>query len=87
MQVGSTGFINVSKEKFNGKTVVCESFIDNKTGYTMKYYFDGETLIGIERIHPKKVDEIIYVEKVNNSVKDSMFTPPKIAVSLDEWLG
>lgn len=93
LQVGEHGFVTVTHETFNKKSVICESFLDNKTGYTMKYYFDGETLVGIERIHPKKVDETIYIDKISNSVKDSFFEPPKptlippkAVVSLDEWL-
>ncbi len=93
MQIGDVGFVTVSREKFNGKSVICESFLNSKTGYTMRYYFDGETLVGLERIHPKKADEVIYVEKISNSVKDSMFDPPKSTLippkpvlSLDEWL-
>ena len=93
MQVGTTGNITVTKEKFNGKTVICEGYNDSKTGYTLKYYFDGDTLIGIERIHSKKPDEVIYVQSVSNSVKDSIFDPPKTTLlnpkpvlSLDEWL-
>ncbi len=76
MQIGEIGFVTVSRDTFNGKSVICESFIDSKTGYTMKYYFDGETMIGLERIHPKKADEIIYVEKISNTVSDSLFNRP-----------
>jgi hypothetical protein len=93
MQIGEIGDITATKTTFNKKSVICESFYDSKTGYTMKYYFDGETLVGIERTHPKKVDEIIYVEEVSNTVKDSIFDPPKwtiltpkAVISLDEWL-
>ena len=93
MQIGEVGFVTVSREKFNGKSVICESFLNSKTGYTMRYYFDGETLVGFERLHPKKADEIIYVETVSNTVKDTMFDPPKSTLippkpvlSLDEWL-
>ena len=93
MQIGDVGFVTVSRETFNGKSVICESFLNSKTGYTMRYYFDGETLVGLERLHPKKADEVIYVEKVSNTVKDTMFDPPKSTViplkpvlSLDEWL-
>ena len=76
MQIGNIGFVTVSRDTFNGKSVICESFVESKTGYTMKYYFDGETLVGIERIHPKKADEVIYVEKVSNSVSDKLFNRP-----------
>lgn len=85
MQIGDVGFITVSRDTFNGKSVICESFIDSVTGYTMKYYFDGETLVGIKRTHPKKADEIIYVEKISNSVNDKIFNKPKVAISLDEF--
>ena len=93
MRIGETGFINVSRTKFNGKSVICESYLDSKTGYTMKYYFNDETLVGIERTHPKKSGEVIYVQEVTNNVKNSIFeqpkptlVPPKAVVSLDEWL-
>ena len=80
MQIGDHGYVTVSRETFDGKSVICESFLDNSTGYTVKYYFDGETLIGIKRTHPKKDAETIYVEKVSNSVKDSLFTKPVAAI-------
>jgi hypothetical protein len=80
MQIGDHGYVTVSRETFDGKSVICESFLDNSTGYTVKYYFDGETLIGIKRTHPKKDAETIYVDKVNNSVKDSIFNKPLVAV-------
>jgi hypothetical protein len=80
MQIGDHGYVTVSRDTFDGKSVICESFLDNSTGYTVKYYFDGETLIGIKRTHPKKDAETIYVEKVSNSVKDSIFNKPLAAV-------
>ncbi len=82
MRIGDVGFISVSKDNFNGKSVICESFVDSKTGYTMKYYFEDETLVGIERTHPKKSDEIIYIETISNSVSDSYFKRPALAIPM-----
>ena len=83
IKVGDTGFISVGKEKFDGKNVIYESYIDNKTGYTVKYYFDSkDNLIGIKKTHPKKVDEVIYVEEVSNTVSDKLFNKPIAAVPI-----
>ena len=81
IRVGETGFISVSKARFNGKDVICESFLDTANGFTVKYYFDSsDTLVGIERTHPRKADEIIYVEKISNTVSDKTFNRPANAV-------
>lgn len=83
IRVGDTGFINVSRTKFDGKNVVCESYLDTKTGYTVKYYFDSnDTLIGIEKTHPKKSDEVIYIQEISNSVSDKIFNKPIAAVPI-----
>ena len=86
IKIGDYGFVTVSRETFNGKSVICESYLDSASNYTMKYYFDGETLVGIERLHPKKADEVIYVEKISNSVSDSLFTKPLFGVPIDEFM-
>ena len=81
IRVGETGFISVSKARFNGKDVICESFLDTANGFTVKYYFDSsDTLVGIERTHPRKADEIIYVEKISNTVSDKTFNRPANAI-------
>ena len=83
IKIGDTGFISVSKSRFDGKDVICESFIDSKTGYTMKYYFDSnDVLVGIEKTHPKKADEIIYVEEISNTVADKIFNKPIAAIPI-----
>lgn len=85
LQIGDVGDVIVTRTKFNNKSVIKESFYDSKTGYTMNYYFDGETLVGIIKQHPKKVDETIYVEEVSNTVSDDYFEKPKGGISLDAF--
>lgn len=75
MKIKNTGFITVSEEKFNGKSVICESYRDIKNGVTNKYYFDGETLIGIEKKYNSK-STITYVEAVSNTFDESILKRP-----------
>ena len=82
IRIKNIGDVSVTIAKFNGKSVIKESFYDSQTGYTMNYYFDGETLVGIKKEHPKKVDEIIYVDKISNTVSNSIFNRPLFAIPL-----
>ena len=85
IRIKDVGDITVSRTQFNGKSVIKESYYDTKTGYTMNYYFENDTLVGIIKQHPKKVDEIIYVDKISNTVSDSYFEKPKGAISMDAF--
>ena len=77
MKVQNLGsFINVSEEVFDGKKVICESYIDTKYGFIVKYYFDGETLVGIEKFYKNESKQIIYVHEVKNTVSDSLLARP-----------
>lgn len=82
IKINNVGNITVSKATFNGKSVIKESFYDSKTGYTMNYYFNGDTMVGIKKEHPTKVDEVIYVDEISNTVDDKIFEKPSIAFPL-----
>ncbi len=82
IRIKNVGDISVSRTTFNGKSVIKESFYDSKTGYTMNYYFNGETMVGIKKEHPKKVDEVIYIDEISNTVNDDLFDKPLIALPL-----
>ena len=83
LKIKYVGDITVSKANFNGKSVIKESFYNPLNGYTMSYYFDDETLVGIVKEHPRKVTDTIYVEKISNTVSDSYFEKPKGAIPMD----
>ena len=83
LKIKYVGDITVTKDKFNGKSVIKESFYNSLNGYTMSYYFDDETLVGIVKEHPRKVTDTIYVEKISNTVSDSYFEKPKGAIPMD----
>ncbi len=77
MKVQNLGsFISVSEDTFNGKKVICESYIDSKYGFIVKYYFDGETMVGLEKIYNNKSSQIIYVDKISTTVSDSLLKRP-----------
>lgn len=76
VKIKDVGDITVEKTEFNSETVIKESYYNTETGYTMNYYFDDETLIGIKKEHQIKVDEIFYVHKVGNTVADEIFNRP-----------
>ena len=82
IKIGTIGDVQVSKTVFNGQQVIKESYYDSKTGYTMNYYFNGETLVGIKKEHPTKTDELIYVEAISNTVDDNLFKKPSVAVPI-----
>ena len=84
IKIKNVGEISVTRTKFDGKSVFKESYYDAKTGYTMNYYFDGDVLVGIKKEHPTKVDEIIYVEEISNTVPKNIFTKPS-GISLDAF--
>ena len=84
IKIKNVGEISVTRTKFDGKSVFKESYYDAKTGYTMNYYFDGDVLVGIKKEHPTKVDEIIYVEEISNTVPKNIFTKPG-GISLDAF--
>ncbi len=72
--VGS--FITVSETIFNGKPVICESYRDTKYGYIVKYYFDGDKMVGIEKIHNNVTKQVIYVNEINTTVPDTLLQRP-----------
>ncbi len=77
MKVQNLGsFISVSEDTFNGKKVICESYIDSKYGFIVKYYFDGETMVGLEKIYNNKSSQVIYVDKISTTVSDSLLKRP-----------
>ncbi len=75
MKIKNLGFVTVSEEKFNGKNAICESYRDNSTNIINKYYFDGETLIGIEKKYGS-TSTMIYVDTISNTVDDSLLKRP-----------
>lgn len=75
MKIKNLGFVNISEEKFNGKNVICESYRDNSTGIINKYYFEGETLIGIEKVYGS-THTTIYVDTISNTFDESILKRP-----------
>ena len=88
MTIKNVGTITVGKDIFDGKTVICESFVDTKTGDTKKYYFDNDKLIGIDTIYKNEklgTDRIV-VHDVSNSASKSLFNQPWPNIKMPEGL-
>ena len=77
IEIKNVGDITVTQEVFDGKTVICESYIDTQNGHTMKYYFYGDVLIGSEDISKNGNVDLVRISDITTSVSDSYFTRPK----------
>lgn len=82
MKIPDADVINVTKDVFDGKTVVCESFTDTSDAGTMKYYFLADSLIGFEKIIGDKTIETVRVQKISNSVSDKLFERPLFYIDI-----
>ena len=82
MQIGETGNITVSRTTFNGQSVIKESFYESSTGFTVNCYFNGDKIVGLERTHLQKADELIYIETVTNSVDSDLLSRPKLYIDI-----
>ena len=77
MKVQNMGnFVTVTETTFNGKNVICEGYIDSKYGYIVKYYFDGATLVGLEKVYKNETKQVIYVDEVRTTVDDKLLQRP-----------
>ncbi len=77
MKIENVGsFITVTETTFNGKNVICEGYIDSKYGYIVKYYFDGATLVGLEKVYKNQTRQVIYVDEVRTTVDDKLLQRP-----------
>ena len=79
MKIENMGsFITVTETTFNGKNVICEGYIDSKYGYIVKYYFDGATLVGLEKVYKNQTRQVIYVDEVRTTVDDKLLQRPTV---------
>lgn len=78
MQVNIDGEVKAEKTKFNGKSVVSESYTESKTGAVMTYYFDNDSLVGIKKQYSESESETVVVKAVNNVAYDLYFN--KVAI-------
>ncbi len=79
MKIENVGnFITVTETTFNGKNVICEGYIDSKYGYIVKYYFDGATLVGLEKVYKNQTRQVIYVDEVRTTVDDKLLQRPTV---------
>ncbi len=69
--------ITVSKVSIDGKELICESYVSKKDGETVKYFFDGETLVRRDDISKDGTVNSIFISKLTNEVSDSLFEIPK----------
>ena len=83
--------ITVSKVSIDGKELICESYVSEKDGATIKYFFDGETLVRRDDVDKDGKVNSLYISKLTNEVPDSLFEIPKnyryLNMSLLEKLG
>lgn len=83
--------ITVSKVSIDGKELICESYVSEKDGATVKYFFDGETLVRRDEVKKDGTVDSLYISKLTNEVPDSLFEIPKnyryLNMSLLEKLG
>ena len=88
MTIKNVGNIIVSEDYFNGKTVICERYIDTVTGDTYKYYFDNDTLVGIETYYKneKLGSDTIIVHSITNNVDSNLFKQPSSKINIPEGL-
>ena len=83
--------ITVSKVSIDGKELICESYVSEKDGATVKYFFDGETLVRRDDVDKNGKVNSLYISKLTSEVPDSLFEIPKnyryLNMSLLEKLG
>lgn len=77
LSIQNVGKITVSQEKFDGKTVIAESYTDTVTGHKMKFYFYSDVLIGCETTYKDGSVDTIRVSGITTTVSDKYFTRPK----------
>ena len=77
MSIKNVGEITVSQEVFDGKIVICESYIDTETGLLMKYYFYSDVLIASETVYKSGKSDVVRVSDITTTVSDQVFTRPK----------
>lgn len=75
--------IDTSDVEIGGKILCCESFIRASDGATMKYYFDGETLVRIDSLLTNGETQSTYVSKITSQVDDSLFKIPSGYLYMD----
>lgn len=68
--------ITVSKVSAGNKTLICESYKD-KDGTTVKYYFDGETLVRRDNVNNDGTVDSTFISRITTDVPDSLFEIPK----------
>lgn len=83
--------ITVSKVSIDGKELICESYVSKKDGATIKYFFDGETLVRRDEVDKDGKVNSLFISKLTNEVPDSLFEIPKnyryLNMSMLEKLG
>lgn len=68
--------ITVSKVTVSGKELICESYV-SADGTTVKYYFDGDTLVRRDDVAKDGTVTSTYISRITSDVPDSLFEIPK----------
>lgn len=69
--------ITVSKVSIDGKELICESYASKKDGATVKYFFDGDTLVRRDDVGKDGKVNSLFVSELTADVPDSLFEVPK----------
>lgn len=69
--------ITVSKVSIDGKELICESYVSKKDGATVKYFFDGDTLVRRDEVDKNGKVDSLFISELTTNVPDSLFEIPK----------
>lgn len=74
--INNVGKITVKSTTYDGKSAICESYVDTQTGEKVSYYFVADVLVASERVLSSGEKEIIKFQSISTSVSSSVFDEP-----------